>query len=412
MKKSSISRRNTIVFLILISYAQFIVLGMPGGYFGAAWPSMKTEFGLPLDGVGIYLLLNTIGYTLASFFNAQISARTGFGKGLLLGAALYAVGFAGIAFAPFWGWVVLFGLMTGFGGGIIDASLNRYLAARSNTLLLNWLHACYGIGATLGPAGLSILLSFGQSWRTGFWIMTGFQVVVVGAILLTLNRWESSQAGTATSEIIQPTESASVLETLAVPAVWLGMLLFFVYTGVEMTAGQWTYSLFTIARHIPETTAGWWASLYWASFTIGRIFLGVLIDRFGFARSMRAMLGSAFLGALLLWWNPVEGVSFAGLAILGFALAPVFPTLIAVTPKVLGNRLAANAIGMQMAFGGLGIAAFPWLAGFLAERTSLEIIGPFIIASLLLAMALFELLLRRKAEPQAQTRTEVDVQLN
>jgi fucose permease len=406
MKNSSISRRNTVVFLILISYAQFIVLGMPGGYFGAAWPSMQTEFGLPLDGVGIYLLLNTIGYTLASFFNAQISARTGFGKGLLLGAALYAVGFAGIAFAPFWGWVVLFGLMTGFGGGIIDASLNRYLAARSNTMLLNWLHACYGIGATLGPAGLSILLSFGQSWRTGFWVMTGLQVVVAAAVLLSLNRWESSQAGTATSEIIQPAESASVLETLAVPAVWLGMLLFFVYTGVEMTAGQWTYSLFTIARHIPETTAGWWASLYWASFTIGRIFLGVLIDRFGFARSMRAMLGGAFLGALLLWWNPVDGVSFAGLAILGFALAPVFPTLIAVTPKVLGNRLAANAIGMQMAFGGLGIAAFPWLAGFLAQRTTLEIIGPFIIVSLMLAMALFELLLRRKAETQGQARPE------
>ena len=407
VKNTSISRRNTVVFLILISYAQFIVLGVPGGYFGAAWPSMKTEFGLPLDGVGAYLLLSTIGYTLASFFNAQISARTGFSKGLLLGAGLYLAGFTGLAFAPYWGWVVLFGLVSGFGGGIIDASLNRYLAARSNTMLLNWLHACYGIGATLGPAGLSILLSFGQSWRTGFGILAVFQAVVVGAVLLTLNRWESSQAGTATSEIIQPSESASVLETLAVPAVWLGMLLFFVYTGIEMTAGQWTYSLFTIGRHIPETTAGWWTSLYWASFTIGRIFLGVLIDRFGFARSMRAMLGGAFLGTILLWWNPVEGVSFAGLAILGFSLAPVFPTLIAVTPRVLGNRLAANAIGMQMAFGGLGMAALPWFAGFLAERTTLEIISPFIIVSLFLAMLLFELMLRRKADPQVQTRAGV-----
>jgi fucose permease len=199
-----------------------------------------------------------------------------------------------------------------------------------------------------------------------------------------------------------------VRETLAVPAVWLGMLLFFVYTGIEMTAGQWTYSLFTIGRGIPETTAGWWASLYWASFTVGRIFLGVLIDRFGFKRSMRAMLGGAFLGAFLLWWNPVDGVSFAGLAILGLSLAPVFPTLIAVTPKVLGNRLAANAIGMQMAFGGLGIAAFPWLAGFLAQRTTLEVISPFIIVSLFLALFLFETLLRLKAEPQDQTGAEVN----
>ncbi len=396
MKTIAISRRNTVVILILISYAQFIVLGLPGGYLGAAWPSMQTEFGLSLDGVGAYLLLNTIGYTIASFFNAQISARTGFSKGLLLGAALFGVGFTGIAMAPAWGLVVLFGLVTGFGGGIIDASLNRYLAARSNTMLLNWLHACYGIGATLGPAGLSILLSFGQSWRVGYGVMAVFQVVLVGALLLSLNRWESSQAGTATAEIIQPAQSASVRETLAVPAVWLGMLLFFVYTGVEMTAGQWTYSLFTIGRGIPATTAGWWASLYWASFTIGRIFLGVLIDRFGFARSMRAMLGGSLLGIVLLWWNPVDGVSFVGLAILGLSLAPMFPTLIAVTPRVLGNRLAANAIGMQMAFSGLGVAALPWLAGFLAERTSLEVISPLMLVATCISLLLFELLLRSK----------------
>ena len=396
MKNSSISRRSIVIFLILIAYAQFIVLGLPGGYLGAAWPSMQSEFGLPLDGVGVYLLVNTIGYTLASFFSAQFSARTGFSKGLLLGAALFGAGFLGLALAPAWGWVLLFGLMTGLGGGVIDTSLNRYLAARSNTMLLNWLHACFGIGATLGPAGLSLLLSVGQSWRTGFGAMAVFQGIMVGAVLLTLNRWESSQAGTATAEMIQPKEAVSVLETLAVPAVWLAMLLFFVYTGIEMTVGQWTYSLFTLGRGISVTTAGWWASLYWASFTVGRIFLGILIDRFGFASSMRAMIAGAFLGTLLLWWNPVEGVSFAGLAILGFSLAPVFPTLIAVTPRVLGSRVAANAIGMQMAFGGLGIAALPWLAGFLATQTSLEIISPFIIVALVLMLFLFELLLKNK----------------
>jgi hypothetical protein len=42
----SISRRSTIIFLIVISYAQFVVLGLPGGYLGAAWPSMNTEFAL------------------------------------------------------------------------------------------------------------------------------------------------------------------------------------------------------------------------------------------------------------------------------------------------------------------------------------------------------------------------------
>ena len=363
---------------------------------GAAWPSMKTNFGLRLDEVGIYLLVNTVGYTLASFFSGQIAARTGFGRFLLLGALTFGVGFLGIALAPAWVWVLFFGLFTGLGGGIIDASLNRFMAARSSSMLLNWLHASYGIGATLGPAGLSFLLSIGQTWRVGFQIMAVLQVVMVGAVLLSLNRWESSQVGTATAEVIQPTERVSLRETLAVPAVWLALGLFFVYTGAEMTAGQWSYSLFTLGRGISETTAGWWTSLYWASFTIGRLVLGILIDRFGFVRSLRVMIAGALLGAALLWWNPLDGVSFAGLALIGFSFAAVFPTMIAITPRLLGARQTANAIGMQVAFGGLGIAILPWLAGILADKINLEVIGPCIIVESLLLLLFFELLLRKR----------------
>jgi fucose permease len=357
---------------------------------------MKVDFGLPLDAVGIYLLMSTVGYTLASFFSGQLASRTGFGRFVLLGALVYGVGFLGVALAPSWVWVLVFGLVGGAGSGVIDASLNRFMAAQSSSTLINWLHASYGIGATLAPGGLSFLLSIGQSWRVGFQIMAILQVILVAAFLLTLNRWDNGLTGKASEEVSQPAASASLRETLAFPAVWLALMLFFIYTGAEMTAGQWSYSLFTIGRGISETTAGWWTSLYWASFTIGRMVLGVLIDRFGFVRSLRLMIGGSLVGAALLWWNPVEGVSFAGLALIGFSLAAIFPTLIAITPRLLGNRQAANAIGMQVAFGGLGIAALPWLAGILADRINLEVIGPFIIVEGLVMFLLFELLLRKR----------------
>ncbi len=396
MKTAAAPRRTTAFLLILVSYAQFIVLGLPGGYLGAAWPSMKTDFGLPLDAVGVYLLINTIGYTLSSFFSGQLTGRLGFSRYLLVGAIVFAIGFLGIAMAPSWAWVLFFGLLAGFGCGVVDALLNRFMAARSSSMLLNWLHASYGIGATLAPAGLSFLLTIGQTWRTGFQIMAVLQAVMVIMTLLAFNRWESSLAGKATEEMVQPSGKVSLRETLALPAVWLMLGLFFFYTGSEMTTGQWSFSLFTLGRGISATVAGWWTSLYWASFTIGRMVLGIVIDRFGFVRSVRVMIGGALLGAVLLWWNPVEGVSFAGLALLGFSLATVFPTLIAITPRMIGSRQAANAIGMQVAFGGLGISILPWLAGILADRINLEVIGPFIIVEGLVMFLLFELLLRKR----------------
>ncbi len=396
MKVSSLSIRSTALPLILLSYVQFIVLGLPGGYLGAAWPSMHTEFGLPLDEIGKYLLVSTIGYTLASFFSAQVANRTGFGRFLLISALVFGVGFLGLALSPTWGWVLFFGLLSGLGSGAIDASLNRFMAARSSAMLVNWLHASFGIGATLGPICLAFLLSVGQSWRVGYQIMAVIQAVVVGFILISLTRWENSHNSEAGAEMMKPAEPVSLAATLAVPAVWLALALFFVYTGSEMTAGNWAYSLFTIGRHISEIVAGWWTGLFWASFTVGRLVLGVVIDRIGFVRSMRAAFAGIFIGAALLWWSPQEWVGFLGLALLGFAMAPIFPTLIAVTPTLLGSRLAPNAIGMQVAFAGIGVAALPWLAGILAARTSLEVISPFMLVESLMMLLIFELLLRRR----------------
>ena len=42
-------------------------------------------------------------------------------------------------------------------------------------------------------------------------------------------------------------------------------MIFFVYTGVELTAGQWAFALLTEARGLSTASAGFWAGLFWAS---------------------------------------------------------------------------------------------------------------------------------------------------
>jgi fucose permease len=102
----------------------------------------------------------------------------------------------------------------------------------------------------------------------------------------------------------------------------------------------------------------------------------------------------AVAGALLLWWNPADWVSFAGLAIIGFALAPVFPLLISSTPSRLGVADATNAIGFQVGAASFGIAILPGLAGWLAQRTTLEIIPPFLMSTALIMLLLHEVAVR------------------
>ena len=92
---------------------------------------------------------------------------------------------------------------------------------------------------------------------------------------------------------------------------------------------------------------------------------------------------------------PSNGFSFAGLALIGFAQAPIFPLLISETPKRLGSVLATRAIGYQVGAAGFGIATLPGLAGIIAEKWGLVQIGTFILIASIAMFGLHEWILHR-----------------
>ena len=71
--------------------------------------------------------------------------------------------------------------------------------------------------------------------------------------------------------------------------------------------------------------------------------------------------------------------SIAGAALLGFALAPIFPTWISITPERVGHSFAAQAVGFQVAAANVGIALIPGAVGVLARRQGLEVVPAFLV---------------------------------
>ena len=61
--------------ILMLAYIAFIMVGLPTGLLGVAWPTMRTDFALPLDAMGLLLISSTVGYFLASFFIA-LSSRS------------------------------------------------------------------------------------------------------------------------------------------------------------------------------------------------------------------------------------------------------------------------------------------------------------------------------------------------
>ena len=386
--------------LVLLAYIAFVALGMPDGLLGVAWPSIRASFTIPIDAVGLLLSASVAGYLTSSFLSGPLITRFGVGSVLAASCALTGAGLIGYAIVPFWWMMVLLGVAAGMGAGAIDAGLNAYVAAHFGEGLMQWLHASYGIGVTLGPIIMTIALTSFNSWQVGYSVVGGFQLILAASFVLTLSVWNQKETALANAEPRRLTDYRTPMsETLRQPRVWLSVLLFLLYTGAEVSLGTWVYSLLIESRGIQPQVAGLWAGSYWATFTVGRVAAGLYAKRVGVDRLVQGGLTSALLGALLLWWNPIDAANLLAVALIGFAIAPIFPALMSGTSRRVGVHFAANTIGMQMAAAGLGTALIPSLVGVLAGRLSLEVI-PICLAGLFIGLlGLYTLAVRPAPAP-------------
>ncbi len=372
-------------FTLSLSFAGFILIGLSASLMGVAWPFIRNTFNLSLDALGIQLVVSTAGFLSVSILLGRLIGWMGTGRLLLSSFILGGVGFLGYALAPSWSVLVACSFITGWGVGAVDAGLNYYSAYNQSVRTMNWLHASFGVGATIGPLLMTAILGLGYSWRLGYGVLGGLFLVVALFVALTLPAWQESDGG----ETVSSTPQASVVSTLKRVIVWLSILLFFVYTGLEGTAGQWTFTLFTEGRGISLALAGTWLSLFWGGLTLGRIVLGAVVDRLGVTQLLRLCMLGAIVATLGIW-SQAAILNAISMVVLGFALGPIFPTLMSQTPNRVGRPFAGHTIGYQMAATSIGIALAPAFAGVLAERSSIEVIAPFLVVTAVLMFGLFE----------------------
>jgi fucose permease len=385
--------------LLLLAFSCFILLGISNGLLGVAWPSVRQTFGVPLDALAWLLIASTSGFIVASVLAGQLTARLGIVPSLLIGNVFAAAGLIGYATAPGWWIMVLVGFLSGWGAGAIDTGLNIYVAANHSVRTMNWMHASFGVGATIGPLIMTTFLSFGLGWRYGYAFAGVLHLLLALIYLIAWRSPEVSRQAAVRSErheaMLKPVRSA---KTLRLPLVWLSIVLFFLYTGVEVTAGQWSFSMYTESRDVSTPAAGILTSIYWGALTLGRFALGAVVQRAGVERSLRLSMVGVIVAAVLFTFR-VNWVSFAGLALMGFSLAIIFPTLTSDSPHRVGVYHAANTIGFQTGAASFGLAIMPGLAGILASVYGLEIIGPYLIAGALAMWAVNEIILYVMRKP-------------
>lgn len=154
--------------LLIAVYVGFCGLGVPSSLFGAGWPAIYPELGLPLSAANYVSLLVSAMTMLASFLSARAINRFGYGKVLAAAVGLTAAALLGYSLSGSLAAFCLCALPLGLGAGAIDAGFNNYVALHFGATHMNFLHCAFGIGVSLSPYLMSLALGSGRGWKTGF----------------------------------------------------------------------------------------------------------------------------------------------------------------------------------------------------------------------------------------------------
>jgi fucose permease len=187
----------------------------------------------------VLLACGGTGYFLSSFLTGRLLQVMHVGTLLFASTAAVSLGLLGYATLGSWPLFVGCAVIIGAGSGAIDGGLNSYASRNFSPQHVTWLHGCYGIGASIGPALMTRAVADLGSWRRGYMELATIVGGLTLAFLLTQSLWREAQKTEAGT--IHGT-AASLREALSHKGVLLGALTFFTYTGLEATLGQWNFT--------------------------------------------------------------------------------------------------------------------------------------------------------------------------
>jgi len=345
--------------LIVAAILAIFVYGMIAAMLGTILPDLSKKFSLSPKQNGSIAMTQAIGLMIGSFFAGPLMDVQGVKAGLLLGLALVAMALLGLKTAKGYGMIAGLMLMLGIGGGAIVNGANGLppfiaIAAISTAGVFNILNLFFGLGGLVTPLVAARIFQNNSSKLLLF-------AATITAATLAFSTVTAMPAPKGSVSF----QGSAVGDLITQPSLMLLALTLFLYVACEVGVWNWLVR-HLIAQGLTENKALTILSLGFAlGLLVGRVAVSPILSS---VTPERVLLGSALLMAVTTY--AMLQTSSAGMAqglvfLAGLAMAPVFPTTLA----IVGARftaMAATATGIALTAGWFGLVISSPIIGGIA----------------------------------------------
>jgi fucose permease len=382
--------RKTLLVLFAI-YASYFVYAMDTGAYAVAWPVMMEDLNLRLEWAGITFIVQMVSYTLTSMLLGRFAKFARLETINLIGCVLMALGFFGFSLAP--NFLVFLIMLTpiGIGMGMMDSSLNTYMAKHFSTRYMNWMHCFFGLGAAISPFLMTRAAAV-SGWRLGYLSIGTLQTMVAILVIITVVKGAWVREEIAEEEAEAPVEAGTEPSKVGRSYLskkrhqWMEVLICFLYGGVEYSMGFWMTSILIESRGIGIEFAGLFPAVYYGAMMVGRMGFGYIANKVRDITMIRVGFVTAFVGVVFLFASG----NIVAMALVGLGFAPIFPCLMHDTANRFRPKILTKLVGYEVAAFGAGVAIISSVIGQVMADFSLEALFPIVLVILVLVFLMNE----------------------
>ena len=350
---------------LAVLHPAFALTGICHSIGGPLLPSLAPAFHLNDSHAGFLLFAYFAGTSLGALLCGRRHARTltlGF-----LALSLSALAVAATDRVFLYPVFLLFGIGVGVPMTAVSMHAGRTFGARS-AAPLTLLNFSWSAGALFAPL-LSARLLVNHTFRAAYVILACASLLAAIACGLRL---------ADSADVEPPAIPGSRMVNLRFIALFA--LLTFLEVGIENTTASW---LATYVLRTAGTAATWAAaasSLYWCGFLASRGVSSLLLLRVDAGRLLRGAVFVGILAGIALLVMPGTSGHAVAMVILGAALAPIFPLLLA---RFFAQARDSADSRWVLSLCGFGGSVLPWLAGAISAGTGSLRLGLIVIPAAL-----------------------------
>ncbi len=350
-----------------VLHVAFALTGIFQAIGGALLPSLAAAFHLGDSRAGALFLCYFAGTSVGALLCAGRYARM-----MAIGFLLAALACAGIASTP-GGWLPPLFVALGIGVGMTMSAVSMFAGAKygeRSAAPLTLLNFTWSAGALIGPL-LAARLLIGHSYRAAYLLLAAC------ALLLAILCAALLQEPQATVRVIRG-------RTQRIGWVALFAFLAFLEVGIENTTATWLATFSLRGAEAGPAVAAATSSLYWAGFLASRGLSSLLLMRLRALPVLRGTVLVALLAAALLVGLRGVYARDAAMLVLGAALGPIFPLLLA---RFFARAADTADSRWVLAICGFGGSVLPWLTGLISSHANSLRMGLAVVPAALLLMA-------------------------